>query len=369
MNRFIYLFILFLCSAELFAAPLESGYSLAPKKSSTADEKAQIFWEARHRVANAAAKYINTPYRTGGISKNGLDCSGLLYVSFKDALEVTLPRTITGIYSWTEKTTIEEAQIGDILFFKTDYTKTITHAALYLGDGLFIHAASAGSKTGVIYSNISEPYWAGCYAGAGRAFPETRGTYRQTATADSNNKNTDSSNDAPIENSSKGNGRFLFGAAVAPTWNFFINNGNFFRGMTSQIRTGINIYPFDTHIVFGLELRPEFDLALGVTRLPLTLSLGYEDKLTIFAGPVYSFGDASLSTSEGLRNYSGGTSWLGTAGVTIAPFIFETKIGQFAPYFELAWQSYTSDSKVKNETADIMARTRISTGLRWTLIH
>jgi hypothetical protein len=363
MNRLIYLFILFLCSAELFTAPLESGYSQAPKSTASADEKAQIFWEARYKVTNEASKYINTPYRTGGISKSGMDCSGLLYVSFKDALGVSLPRTTTGIYSWTERITLEQAQIGDILFFKTDYTNTITHAALYLGDGLFIHAASEGSRTGVIYSKISEPYWAGCYAGAGRAFPETRGTYNPAGT-----KATDSSKDSKPK-SSKSNGRFLFGAGVAPTWNFFLGDGDFFRGIASQIRAGVNTHPLNTHIVFGLELRPEYDIALGVFRLPLTLSIGYQDKYTIFAGPVLSFGDASLSASEGLRPYSGGTSWVGTAGVTIAPYIFKTEIGEFAPYLELAWQSYSSDSQVKNLNADVMAATRLSTGIRWTLIR
>jgi hypothetical protein len=121
-------------------------------------------------------------------------------------------------------------------------------------------------------------------------------------------------------------------------------------------------------MIFGLELRPEYDGALGVFRLPLTFSWGFSDKIRIFAGPVVSFGDASLSAGEGEeRHYTGGTSWLGTIGVTAAPFVINTKKGDFAPYVEAAWQSYSSDSPNRNLAADFSANFRFSTGIRWTM--
>jgi outer membrane autotransporter protein len=82
---------------------------------------------------------------------------------------------------------------------------------------------------------------------------------------------------------------------------------------------------------------------------------------------VLSFGDASLSTNGGERRYSGGTSWLGTAGVTAAPFILKTSGGEFAPYLEIAWQSYFSDNPGTNLNADFSAGFRFSTGIRWTI--
>jgi hypothetical protein len=120
-------------------------------------------------------------------------------------------------------------------------------------------------------------------------------------------------------------------------------------------------------MIFGLEVRPEYDGALGVFRLPVTLSWGPNDKVRIFAGPVFSFGDASLSTEDGTRLYSGGTSWFGTAGLTMAPFIVTTAGGEFAPYMELAWQSYFNESAGNNFNADFSAGFRFSTGIRWTL--
>jgi hypothetical protein len=59
------------------------------------------------------------------------------------------------------------------LFFRTGANANITHVALYLGNRRFIHSASAGANTGVIYSSLDEEYWARTFAGAGRVFPET----------------------------------------------------------------------------------------------------------------------------------------------------------------------------------------------------
>ena len=127
---------------------------------------------ARLRVIEVSKKYLGTPYRYNGISALGIDCSGLIYLSFNEALGVSLPRSSSGLYTWTVRTTIERAQPGDLLFFRTGASISITHVGLYLGNRLFIHTASSGSNTGVIYSSLDESYWARAYAGAGRAFPE-----------------------------------------------------------------------------------------------------------------------------------------------------------------------------------------------------
>ena len=166
------LFILVFLAAELYAAPLESGYALAPKASASESEKAQVYINARLNVIQESVKYLGTPYRYSGVSAAGLDCSGLIYLGFRDALGVSLPRSASGLYSWTVRINIEKAQPGDMLFFRTGITKNITHVGLFLGDRRFIHSASSGSNTGVIYSSLDEPYWARNYAGAGRAFSE-----------------------------------------------------------------------------------------------------------------------------------------------------------------------------------------------------
>ena len=119
-------------------------------------------------------------------------------------------------------------------------------------------------------------------------------------------------------------------------------------------------------MIFGLEIRPEYDMTLGVFRLPITLSWGLNEKIRIFAGPVLSFGDAAIATKDGVRGYSGGTSWFGALGITVAPFIIKTSYGNFAPYLEAAWQNYFSNDSVMNLNADFNASLRISTGIRFT---
>jgi probable lipoprotein NlpC len=362
--RFFFSFILmFFACGFLVAAPLETGFSLAPNASASQEEKDYAFIEARNKVINAAEKYENTPYRYGGITSKGLDCSGLIYLSFKDALGVNLPRSASGLHSWAEKIPFEKAQPGDLLFFKTGNNNSITHVALYLGGRRFIHSASTGSKTGVIYTTLDEGSWSRTFAGAGRAFPESENQLTDSQTGV--NWNSAGNNLSPEKAvSSKSGSRFMFGAAFAPTWNNFLKEEGLLRGFTSQFRLAADFIP---RMIFGLELRPEYDRALGVFRLPLTLSLGPNDKFRIFAGPVLSIGDASLSTEEGDRYYSGGTSWLGTIGLTAAPLILKTSKGEFAPYVEAAWQSYFSENSNSNLNADISAGLRLSTGIRWTL--
>jgi len=381
--------IIFFTTFGLFAAPLESGYSLAPKSSATNEEKTLAYIKARQIIIEESKKHLGTPYKYGGITKSGMDCSGFLFLSFKEALGVSLPRSSSGLYTWTDSITLEAAQPGDLLFFRTGVNKNITHVGLYLGDGEFIHAASSGPKTGVIISSLSEDYWARTYAGAGRAFPEVPSNFNLNTSDNKTEDKTKGGSTSVIENeiyndaSSDASGpRKLFlrkpdktpgvdklhmGAAIAPLWNGYIKGTEIIRGFSSNLYIYIETYSLGRRNVFGLEIRPEFDAVFGIFNLPITISWGLSDRFRIFAGPLFSFGKAVIEIEEDKRHYSGKTKVLGTIGITIAPFAIPTKIGNFNPYAEFAWQSFFSDNDKKNFNADIAAGFRISTGIRWLI--
>jgi probable lipoprotein NlpC len=364
--RILFLFFIaaVFCAEHLYSAPIEKGFDLAPPASASPEEKRATFREARLRVLAAAGKYEHTPYRYGGLDKRGLDCSGLVYLSFHDALGVSVPRNTWSLYSWVEKIKIEDAIPGDLVFFNTSGNGTVSHVGIFIGNGRFIHSASEGPATGVIYSSLDEQYWSRTYAGSGRVLPEAdiRGTDAGSATA----KNTTKSN---TKKSNKGSneGNLLFGVAAAPTWDFGYENDTILRGVAGQFRVGAEVKPFGISMIPGMELRLEWDRTLGVFRLPLTLSWGLSDKVRFFAGPTLSFGSPALTVSGEDRHYTGGTSWLGAAGITVAPLTLKVAKSYFSLYGELAWQSYFGDdNNDKNFSADLAASFRFSTGLRYT---
>ena len=126
----------------------------------------------RKELILAAKNYLGTPYRYGGASKAGIDCSGLVYMAALDSGLAALPRTARGMYNKAERISDSERQAGDLVFFSA--YGLISHVGIYLGDGKFIHSASDGPSTGVIISNLSENYWKRHYFSSGRFISPTQ---------------------------------------------------------------------------------------------------------------------------------------------------------------------------------------------------
>lgn len=125
--------------------------------------------ETRKAIVDTALMYMGSPYMYGGSEASGFDCSGLVYRVFLQTTGQMVPRTTRALYAWAEPIGFLELQKGDLVFFNT--TGTISHVGIYMGNGRFIHSASAGPKTGVIVSSLDEPYWKACFIGAGRVLP------------------------------------------------------------------------------------------------------------------------------------------------------------------------------------------------------
>lgn len=116
-------------------------------------------------AVDAARQQIGTPYRYGGSSPNsGFDCSGLTSWAWRQA-GVELPRTSRDQYAWADRITREEAQPGDLVFYSSGgQGGTVSHVAIYAGDGKIIHAPSSGKTV----TETTVDYWRGALVGFGR---------------------------------------------------------------------------------------------------------------------------------------------------------------------------------------------------------
>lgn len=112
-------------------------------------------------VVQTARSYIGTPYRFGGMNRSGMDCSALLYHSFK-SVRVNLPRVSKEQSKSGQKVKLKDLEVGDMVFFATGKRKNqITHAGIITAikgksDVRFIHAST---KLGVTESNLYSPYY------------------------------------------------------------------------------------------------------------------------------------------------------------------------------------------------------------------
>jgi murein DD-endopeptidase len=107
------------------------------------------------RAAALAAKMVGKPYKYGGSSPSGFDCSGLVQYSFRHA-GVSLPHNTVQQRSATRLINVAELRRGDLLFFNQE-GKKYGHVGIYLGDGKFVHAPSSGKS--VRSDALSNPYW------------------------------------------------------------------------------------------------------------------------------------------------------------------------------------------------------------------
>lgn len=106
------------------------------------------------RAAGHAAKMVGKPYRYGGASPSGFDCSGLVQFSYRQA-GVAVPRS-TEAQLRASKPVRGSVQRGDLLFFDHEGRKN-GHVGIYLGKGRFVHAPSSGKR--VRTDTLDSKYW------------------------------------------------------------------------------------------------------------------------------------------------------------------------------------------------------------------
>ena len=108
--------------------------------------------------------FLGAPYRTGGATPAGFDCSGLVeYVYARNGIAV--PRTVAEQYQIGRSVRRDDLEPGDLVFFRT-VAHGASHVGISLGGGDFVHAPSGSGEVRV--EHLSATYWSKRYVGARR---------------------------------------------------------------------------------------------------------------------------------------------------------------------------------------------------------
>ncbi len=120
--------------------------------------------DKQERLALFAKKFLGIPYRFGGSTLFGIDCSAFVQKVF-GFFKVPLPRTAREQFSVGEDIDKNDLSIGDLVFFRT-YARFPSHVGIYIGNNLFIHASSKVRR--VTIDSLDEPYYLKRFIGARR---------------------------------------------------------------------------------------------------------------------------------------------------------------------------------------------------------
>lgn len=152
----------------IVASGLTACSSNKPAQQASADRQSTVVHKQEsvsvgERAAAVALRQVGVPYRYGGSSPSGFDCSGLVHYSYAN-VGMSIPRTTAGLWAALAPIDARRMRVGDLLFFSI--SGKMSHVGMYLGNGRFVHAPSTGRAVSV--EDLDSAYYSKAFIRAGR---------------------------------------------------------------------------------------------------------------------------------------------------------------------------------------------------------
>ncbi len=165
--RLTYLIIIFTGSIHCV------GLQPNPKfKESSRENRNSISFESR--LTQEIESYLGVPYRWGGTSRKGMDCSGLVGIVYRNVLGIQLPHSARMMFKQGKFIEEQELKIGDLVFFENIENYGVSHVGIYIGNHRFAHASTT---KGVTISSLHERYYHNRFIGARKIISKNRNKY------------------------------------------------------------------------------------------------------------------------------------------------------------------------------------------------
>ena len=267
----------------------------------------------REKFVAESKKYVGCPYVYGATGPDSFDCSGLIYYVANQALGLQLPRTSKAMYSFCKVVPKEKMEEGDLLFFKTNNTASITHVGIYIGGSQFISAISDGPNSGVIISSLDQEYWKPKYVGCGQFLASGKDKSSTVKRNFDDEKSFNSSNSKTAKKSAQNSNTNFAGSSfynpdvdfldsltfdgiVACGWSLFSPNEFMLKWRGLNFETNVRISKWVLEPGFGFGIR--YNYGIDVVQIPLIFSATLNDYVRFYAGPVITFGNPKMISTE-----------------------------------------------------------------------
>jgi len=141
----------------------EGFYSLQFKYAILLDAPVEEMLD--HQLIEFLESWYGTPYKMGGVDKTGVDCSAFVQSLMLTMYGVNVPRTSQEQYDQCKRISRNKMVEGDLVFFRTQKKKGVSHVGVYLRNNKFVHASTS---SGVMISDLGEEYYSKRFVGSGR---------------------------------------------------------------------------------------------------------------------------------------------------------------------------------------------------------